>query len=203
MKIHPRLPLTLLHSLVAVAGLIFAAGASAQDLVKEYTFDDVPAYLPDWGAGYKGTYKPAASFKEGFKVTLDKMNPHSGTGCLQVEIEPGTEGEIRVHSPNMPVVPGESGTPVQVRAYVRTEGTEPGTIGLGILEKSEASKTLGYVGGKEKLVPLEEPTKEWQEVTLQGKLNSATRSIILMVTIDPQPSPAFLWIDDISVELLP
>lgn len=201
MKIHPRHPL--LHALSAVAGLIFAAGASAQDLVKEYTFDDVPAYLPDWGAGYKGTYKPAASFKEGFKVSLDKMNPHSGTGGLQVEIQPGTEGEIRVHSPNMPVVPGESGTPVQIRAYVRMEGAEPGTIGLGILEKSEAGKSLGYVGGKEKLVALDEASKEWQEVILQGKLNSATRSIILMLTIDPQSSPAFVWLDDVSVELLP
>jgi len=188
-------------ALLLAALLSVPRSASAEEMLAKYDFEGVPAFLPNWGAGYQGQYKPATGWKEPFVVGLDKGDPHSGDACLRIEIQAGA-GTIRVHSPGITAPPEAAGTTVQVHAFVRAEGLAPDSAAVGLLEHDAQGKSIGYVGGKEKLVNLE-PSQSWQEVSFEGAMNSQTKSVTFMITIQAQTAPAVLWLDDLSLEWKP
>ena len=192
-----------LFLLTTASFLIWSQSAKAQEVLKEYLFEGGPNYLANWGAGFKGAYKAAPAFKEPFVVSLDNMESHESGGSLRVEIQQDSGGLIRVHSPGIPVPPGNEGVKIQVRAYIKSDGLAPGSIGFGILEKTTDGKPVGYIGGKERLLVLEENYAEWHEVVVEGKLNAATTNAIFMMTIEAQPSAGSILLSNMVVEIFP
>jgi hypothetical protein len=189
--------------LIAVGILFFSAQpAKAQEILKEYLFEGDLHSLANWGAGFKGDYKSALSWKVPFHVSLNAES-HSGGGSLRIEIQPDSAGLVRVYSPGITIPPSSEGITIQMRAFIRTEGLTPGSVGLGILEKTSEGKALGYIGGKERAFTIDDNIADWQEITLQGKLHSETGNAIFMMTIDPQSSPALILLDDLVVEIFP
>lgn len=198
--------LTCTRHLAIVGTLIFFFNShttKAQEVLQEYLFEGGPNYLANWGGGYKGTYKSVLSWKEPFVASLDNMESHGSGGSLRIELPEGSDGLVRVHSPGIPIPPGNEGVEIKIRAYVRTEGIAPGSVGFGILEKTTDGKSIGFVGGKERQMVLEDNAAEWQEITVAGKLNSNTNSVIFMVGIDAQPATSFLLISNLVVEIYP
>ncbi|MBC2595323.1 hypothetical protein H5P28_13730 [Ruficoccus amylovorans] len=184
--------------LLLAANVASAQMPPAPVILTEDGFEGVPAYIPDWGAGYQGVYKPATGWKEPFTVKLDREDPHSGLACMRVEFNGAGEDLIRIHSKGIPVPEALRGKNIRVEAYVRSEGIASGSIGLGILQKDAGGKTLGYLGLNEKLAPVA-AGNEWQKITAQGKLNSNAASLILMLTADATTGPGQLWVDDVIV----
>jgi hypothetical protein len=174
------------------------SAAPAPVILDEEGFEGVPAYIPDWGAGYQSVYKPATGWKEPFRVTLDKEDPHSGLACMRIAFAAPGEGLIRVHSSGIAVPEALRGQRVRVEAYVRGQDLKPGSVGLGILQKDAAGKTLGYVGLEPKLAPIV-AGEDWVKITAEGRLNAQAASLILMFTAEADTAPGTLWVDDILV----
>ncbi|RRK02655.1 hypothetical protein Ga0100230_006000 [Opitutaceae bacterium TAV3] len=186
--------------------------ASAQDaaepqaqLLAKYTFEGIPAHIPDWGGGVGSVYKPATGWKTPFTVKLDTNDPHSGGNSLRIELLETTNGEKIVHTPSIKIPLPETSAPgkVSIRLYIRTQGiVEKGALIRG-LERDEKGKIVRYLGNKKELFPVPE-TATWQEFTTQATLAPNTRSISVMLSLTKeQTSPATVWLDDISVELQP
>jgi hypothetical protein len=192
-----------LFLLTSIGFLVLSQSAKAQEVLKEYLFEGGPNYLANWGAGFKGAYKAAPAFKEPFTVSLDNMESRESGGSLRVEIQQDSGGLIRVHSPGIAVPPGNEGVKIQIRAFVKTEGLAPGSVGFGILEKTTDGKPVGYIGGKERLLVLEENYADWHEVTIEGKLNGTTTNAIFMMTIEAQPTAGSLLLSNMVVEIFP
>ncbi|MDP0495090.1 MAG: hypothetical protein Q7Q73_02675 [Verrucomicrobiota bacterium JB024] len=190
--------LTLAVAALTAATVNAAALAPAPIILDEDGFEGVPAYIPDWGAGYQGVYKPATGWKEPFRVTLDKEDPHSGLACMRIAFAAPGEGLIRVHSSGIAVPENLRGQRVRVEAYVRGQDLKPGSVGLGVLQKDAAGKTLGYVGLEPKLAPVA-AGEDWIKITAEGLLNAQAASLILMFTAEADTAPGILWVDDILV----
>lgn len=214
-----RLPTSLLA--VVISGLAsLAITATAQNqmpasatpiLLAKFNFEDIPAHVPNWGAGNNGKYKPATGWKEPFAVKLDSVDPHSGLNSLRFELLQNRDenatgnGERIVHSPSIqvPELVADGASRVAVHFSVRTQGVYEGAVGIRILERSEKQTSLGLVGDKETLLEIPQ-TEKWVELSAEGKLRSGTRSITFMVVMEGrQQAPATVWIDDISLEFLP
>lgn len=183
-----------------------AEAASPPELLAQYDFEKIPAWIPNWGAGYESTYKPATGWHSPFKVRLDNENPHSGDNALCFEQFEVATGEIIVHSPSIALpelVAGESrsGARVIIRAYVRTQGIMEGDAALRVLEKSKDGKSLGLLKNEKSLVPISE-SPEWTELTVEGKLRNDTHTIAFMLVANVQQVPAFVCLDDISIEFV-
>lgn len=191
-----------LSVLVACTSLAAEDGAAAPAVVNpvivEYNFEGIPAYIPNWGAGYKGSYRPATGWKEPFKVTLDRENPHSGLACMSILLEPQIEEVVRVHSPGIPVPEALRGKNVQVEFYTRVEGLAEGAVGFGILQKDAEGATIGYVDHNPALAAIA-VGEGWAKVVANGRLNSRATTIILMFTAEAAMPGGQLWVDDIVV----
>lgn len=187
------------------------APAAAPILLAKFNFEDIPAHVPNWGAGNNGKYKPATGWKEPFVVKLDPVDPHSGASSLRFELlqnrDPGAtgNGERIVHSPaiQVPALVADGASRVAIHFAVRTRGVFEGAVGVRILERSEKQTSLGLVADKDMLIEL--PRSEaWVRLDAEGKLRSGTRTITFMVVMDGrQQAPATVWIDDISLEFIP
>lgn len=205
----------ILRSFVLSLLLVFAsAQSSAQDatatapepqLLAKYTFENIPAHIPGWGAGHGSTYKGATGWKTPFTVKLDTADPHSGTNAMRIEVLETTSGEKVVHTPSITVPEAEAAASpgkVIVHLYARAEGLlESGAI-VRILERDANSKPIGFLGHKKVLASIKS-SETWQEITAQGTLNPRTRNFSLMIVLDREQTPATVWIDDISVEFQP
>ncbi len=205
-----RLPLPAFAAAAWLAALSIPAAAHAQTaplLLAKYNFEDIPAHVPNWGAGYKGTYKPATGWKTPFVVKLDSKDPHSGAHALRIELlqnpaENETGGERLVHSPHIEVPAFTSTEPGQLVAhfYVRTQGVSEGGVGIRILERDENQVSLGLLAGEESIIEIPE-TSGWRELSFEGRLRTKTRSIAFMIVLNAQQqAPATIWIDDIALE---
>ena len=185
-----------------------AASAAAPMLLAKFTFEDTPAWVPNWGAAYNGSYKPATGWKKPFVVKLDPEDPHSGDHALRFELlenrAPGETGagERLVHSPQIDVpAPGGEGSPRLVLHFaLRTRGIEEGRLGIRVLERDAQKKSLGLLGNQDAILEIAE-TPTWKVFVVDAKLRRATRSLAFMVVMQgEQSAPATVWLDDVSVE---
>ena len=208
-----RVPLVILSffpmkHLLPLSALVFACfsgslhAADAPTLLAEYDFEKIPAYVPNWGAGLGSTYKPATGWKTPFNVSLDQENPHSGDNSLRFELlEPSNKEKI-VHSPAIKVEPAGGERKVKVRLFIRSTGFGEKGAGIRILERDEAGASIRLLGDAKTLIPVPE-SPDWVELDAEGVLHSRTASLSFMVVAYTQEAPATLWIDDVSIELVP
>lgn len=188
-----------------------ATPAAAPTLLAKFTFEDTPAWIPNWGAANNGSYKPATGWKKPFVVKLDPSDPHSGENALRFELienrapdEKGS-GERLVHSPHVEVPAMAAGQPGKLLLHfaVRTSGIYEGGLGIRVLERNEKQVSLGLLGNKDSILEIPD-TPSWKEFAVEAPLRSGTRSIAFMVVMyGRQQAPATVWIDDISVEFVP
>lgn len=171
-------------------------------LLAEYDFEKIPAHVPNWGAGLGSTYKPATGWKTPFKVSLDQDNPHSGDNSLRIEILEPSDKEKIVHSPAIKIEPADGERKVRVRLFVRSTGFGEKGAGIRILERDETGASIRLLGGGKTLIPVPD-SPDWVELDAEGVLHSRTASISFMVVAYTQEAPATLWIDDVSLELVP
>lgn len=212
---HLRRPLPLLLLLSAAALPLPAqtkgpAPAAVPTLLAKFTFEDTPAWVPNWGAANNGSYKPATGWKKPFVVKLDPSDPHSGENALRFELvenrapdEKGS-GERLVHSPQVEVPHMAPGTPGKLVLHfaIRTQGVYEGGVGIRVLERNEKQTSLGLLGSKDSILEIPE-TPAWKEFEIEATLRSGTRSIAFMVVMyERQQAPATVWIDDVSVEFV-
>lgn len=209
MRLLRTLPAVIL--LAAPALPLAAQPAPAPMLLAKFNFEEIPAHVPNWGAGDNGKYKPATGWKEPFVVKLDSADPHSGEHALRFELlqnrpEGATgNGERILHSPSIqvPALAADGASRLAVRFSVRTRGVFEGAVGVRVLERSEKQTSLGLLGDKDSLVEIPE-TAAWREISASGKLRSGTRTVTFMIVMyGRQQAPATVWIDDISLEFLP
>ncbi|MDR1282135.1 MAG: hypothetical protein LBK99_15140 [Opitutaceae bacterium] len=188
-----------------------AAAAEPPQLLAKYTFENIPAYIPDWGAGHGSTYKPATGWKTPFTVKLDIIDPHSGVNAMCIRLLDTTGGEKIVHTPSIKIpsppatdAPAETVAPgkLHIRLYARAEGVIENGVGIRVLERDEKGASLRLLENKKTLVPVAE-TATWQELAAEGTLHSRTRSVSLMLVINKEQTPATIWLDDISIEYQP
>lgn len=209
MKIRKLIPL-----FVSAAALLGCLSVSAQQqsgeqLLAKYNFEGIPAHIPNWGAGF-GSYKPATGWKTPFIVSLDTVDPHSGTNSMLINLEaiqPDESGKIKeriVHSPGIKLPEGVVGTAgkVIVRLSLKSEGVVPGGVGIRVLERG-GNKSLGLLGNKNNLIVVEQG-EGWIELEAEASLRRSADMITFMVVVNPvQQTPAKIWIDDISLEFVP
>jgi hypothetical protein len=183
-----------------------AAAQTAPGLLAKYNFENIPAWVPDWGAGHGSTYKPATGWKTPFKVGLDAANPHAGENALRLDLVESSEKEKIVHGPAIKIAPAPAGDPsdrkVVVRLFVRSSGVTGKGAGIRVLERDEKGASLRLLGGKSSLVPVPD-SADWVELSAEGTLHSRTASITFMLVAYQTEVPATVWIDDISLELAP
>ncbi|AHF92347.1 hypothetical protein OPIT5_20940 [Opitutaceae bacterium TAV5] len=192
------------HQASAQAAATAAAAPEPQLLVK-YTFENIPAHIPGWGAGHGSTYKPATGWKTPFTVKLDATDPHSGTDALRIQILETTNGEKIVHTPSIPLPEADAAASpgkVIVHLYARAKGLLESGAAVRILERDASNKPIGFLAHKQKLATIKS-SDTWQEITAQGTLNPRTRNFSLMIVLDREQTPATVWVDDISIELQP
>lgn len=195
-------------ALLGPAGARAETGKNIPVLLAKFNFEDTPAFIPNWGAGYKSTYKPATGWKAPFVVKLDADDPHSGAKSLrfdllqnQLETE-SAAGERLVHSPQIEIPAFASAAPgkLVLHCSVRTRGVVEGGVGIRILERNEKHVSLGLLSNQESLVEIPE-TAVWREFKAEGPLRKGTRSVAFMVVMYArQQAPATVWLDDISLE---
>lgn len=184
-----------------------ALAADAPELIAKYNFEDIPVYVPNWGAGLGSTYKPATGWKTPFKVSLDADNPHSGAKALRFELLEDALGKEKiVHGPAIKVEPPPADRPgdrkVTIRLYARAAGLTDQGAGIRLLERDEKNASLRLLANEKSLITVpNSPT--WIELNAEGTLHSRTRSITFMLVTYQDTAPATIWIDDISVELEP
>lgn len=205
---NPSAVLPRLRLVPALAALaLIATTASAADaprLLAKYNFEDIPAYVPDWGAGLGSTYKPATGWKTPFKVRLDADNPHSGANALRFELIESAPKEKIVHSPSIKVGPPPADRPgdrkVTVHLYARAVGLADKGAGIRVLERDEKGASIRLLANEKTLAAIpDSPT--WIEIAAEGVLHSRTRSITFMLVVNQAEPPATIWIDDVSIEL--
>lgn len=199
-----------LFPVLAFAFAVLALPASAQTapvLLAKYNFEDIPAFIPDWGAGVGSTYKPATGWKTPILVSLDSDNPHAGLNCLRFDAVDPSTGEKIVHSPaiKLPPIPAAQPTvprKIKVRLFARATGLAESAAGIRILERNDKGASLRLLGNAKCLVEIPN-SSAWIELTAEGVLHNSTRSLSFMV-VNYQPIvPASIWIDDVSIELEP
>lgn len=193
-----------LAALVLTASV--ATAADAPELLAKYNFEDIPVYVPNWGAGHGSTYKPATGWKTPFRVSLDADNPHSGVNSLRIELNEASTKERIVHSPSIKVEPPAADRPgdrkVTVRLYARATGLTEKGVGIRVLERDEKNASIRLLANEKSLITVpNSPT--WIELNAEGTLHSRTRSITFMLVTYQEETPATIWIDDISLELEP
>jgi|GEM_PF-3246923 hypothetical protein len=180
-------------------------------LLAKFNFEDIPAWVPNWGAANNGSYKPATGWKTPFVVKLDPVDPHSGENSLRFELlenrppDAKGSGERLVHSPQIEIPPFTGTEPAKlvVRFAARTKGIYEGALGIRVLERNDKQASLGLLGNKDSILEIME-TPTWREFEFEAKLRTSTRSIAFMVVMyGRQQAPATVWIDDISLEYLP
>ena len=196
---------SLLPSLLALIVMGLPARAENPELLAKYDFEEIPAWIPNWGAGFQNSYKPATGWKSPFKVSLCPENPHSGDNALRIDLLESADGEKLVHSPAITIpAPPEGALPrkVTIRAFVRTADLEEGGAGIRVLERGENGASLRLLETQKSLIPIPE-SPEWTELTAEGTLHTQTRSITFMVVVYQPIAPATVWIDDVSVEIQP
>jgi hypothetical protein len=194
-----------LLSLLAVLAAPLAA-QTAPELLAKYTFENIPVYVPDWGAGHGSTYKPATGWKTPFKVSLDSANPHAGDNALRFELLESSEKEKLVHGPGIKIAAPAEGAvgerKLVVRLFVRSSGITGKGAGIRVLERDEKNASIRLLGNKTSLIPVPD-SADWVELDAEGALHSRTRSVTFMVVAYQSEVPATVWIDDVSVELVP
>jgi len=197
-----------LPALAILFSLVLATPTPASEnpvLLAKYDFENLPAWVPNWGAGFQNSYKPATGWKTPFKVSLCPENPHSGDHALRIDLLELADGEKIVHSPSIQIDPpaeGSLGRKVAIRLFVRTSDLEEGQAGIRILERDEKGASIGLLQGEKSILPLSD-SPEWVELNAEGVLHSATRSISFMVVLYQATAPVTVWIDDVSIELEP
>ena len=192
---------------VAFAALAsFASAQTAPGLVAKYNFEDIPTWIPDWGAGHGSTYKPATGWKTPFKVSLDSENPHAGANALRFELLESSEKEKLVHGPAIKISPAPADRPgdrrISVRLFARASGLTGKGAGIRVLERDEKGASIRLLGNAKSLIPLAN-SADWTELTAEGVLHSRTASITFMVVAYQAEIPATVFIDDVSIELAP
>jgi hypothetical protein len=191
-----------------IAALLLALGCTAApandeaNLLAKYDFENIPAFVPNWGAGLGSTYKPATGWKEPFTVALDTQDTHAGENSLRLELTEGSDKTKILHSPAIKVEPSDSERTVHLRLFVKAAGLMQDGAGIRILERDENSASIRLLNSKDTLIPLAD-SKDWVELEAEGVLHSRTASISFMVVVYQSEVPATIWIDDISVELKP
>lgn len=199
------LSLSSLFTLASITLITPGQAGENPELLAKYDFEGIPAWIPNWGAGYQNSYKPATGWKTPFKVSLCPENPHSGDNALRIDLHESADGEKIVHSPAITISAPEEGAPprkVTIRAFVRTAELEEGGAGIRILERDEKGASLRLLEGEKSIIPIPE-SPEWSELTAEGTLHSQTRSLSFMVVVYQPHAPATVWVDDVSIELLP
>jgi hypothetical protein len=171
-------------------------------LLAKFNFENLPAWIPDWGAGHGSQYRPATGWRGPFRVSLDMDNPHSGDAALRVDLLEATEKEQIIHSPAIPVTESPGLRQVRVILFVRSDGRLGETgASIRVLERDRDGRSIGLLSGRERLGHVPD-SPEWVEIKVQGTLNSRTRSITFMLVATRPDTPSTLWADDISIELL-
>lgn len=182
------------------------AAQTSPELLAKYNFENIPVFIPDWGAGHGSTYKPATGWKTPFKVSLDSANPHAGDNALRFELLESSEKEKLVHSPAIKIAPPAEGAvgerKLVVRLFVRSSGITGKGVGIRVLERDEKNASIRLLGNKTSLIPVPD-SADWVELEAEGSLHSRTRSVTFMVVAYQAEVPATVWIDDVSVELAP
>lgn len=194
-----------LWALASLCAVAFASSTSAEEnapteLLAEYNFENIPDFVPNWGAGYDHTYKPATGWKTPFTVKLDRENPHAGSNALRFQLLEEAQGEKILHTPTIEIPEDFAGRKVTVRLHLRSEGIVENGAGIRILERSGKGASIGLLSGKKTLIPVPD-SADWTELVAEGVLNKGTRNISLMVVMYSEQSPATIWIDDISLEI--
>ncbi|MFA6959402.1 MAG: hypothetical protein WC205_01470 [Opitutaceae bacterium] len=191
--------------------LVFTAAIPAfaqtgPELLAKYNFENIPAYVPDWGAGHGSTYKPATGWKTPFKVSLDSGNPHAGANALRFDLLESSEKEKLVHGPAIKIAAPADGAigerKLLVRLFVRASGVTGKGVGIRVLERDEKNASIRLLENKNSLIPVSN-SADWVELQAEGVLHSRTRSVTFMVVAYQSEVPATVWIDDVSVELVP
>lgn len=182
------------------------AAQTGPEFLAKYNFENIPAYVPDWGAGHGSTYKPATGWKTPFKVSLDSANPHAGDNALRFELLESSEKEKLVHGPAIKIAAPADGAvgerKLVVRLFVRSSGVTGKGVGVRVLERDEKNASIRLLGNKPSLIPVPD-SADWVELEAEGSLHSRTRSVTFMVVAYQTEAPAIVWIDDVSLELLP
>ncbi len=195
--------------LPATFALCVAASAHAQanpapGLLAKYNFEDIPAWVPDWGAGHGSTYKPATGWKTPFRVVLDSENPHSGDYSLRIGLNESSTKEKIVHGPAIKIAPAPADRPgdrkVRIRLHARAAGLVDNGVGVRVLERDEKNASIRLLANEKSLIIVPN-SADWVELNAEGTLHSRTASITFMVVAYQSEVPATVWIDDISVEL--
>jgi hypothetical protein len=192
----------------ALAAVVSAAAQTGRtpELLAKYTFENIPAWVPDWGAGHGSTYKPATGWKTPFRVMLDAGNPHAGASSLRLELNESSPKEKVVHGPAIRVAPASADNPggrrVRIRLHARSAGLVDKGAGIRVLERDEKNASIRLLAGQKSLVAVPGST-DWVELEAGGALHSRTASITFMLVVYQSEVPASVWIDDVSVELLP
>jgi hypothetical protein len=192
----------MLAAALVASCLVSARAENAPVLLAKYDFEDIPAWIPNWGAGLGSTYKPATGWKTPFMVSLDTDNPHAGGSALRFELLEPSEKEKIVHGPAIKVEPSEGERRVRVRLFARAVGFGETGAGIRILEKDEKGASIRLLNSKNTLIAIPD-SPDWVELDAEGVLHSRTASLTFMVVGYQMEAPATLWIDDVSVELEP
>jgi hypothetical protein len=201
MKPAARLFLFPLALVVTAATPAFAQ--AGPELLAKYNFENIPAYVPDWGAGLGSTYKPATGWKTPFKVSLDSANPHAGAHALRFDLLESSEKEKLVHGPAIKIAAPDVGErKLLVRLFVRSSGVTGKGVGIRVLERDEKNASIRLLDNKTSLISVPD-SADWVELEAEGALHSRTRSVTFMVVAYQSEVPATVWIDDVSVELVP
>lgn len=196
----------LVAGIATAASTSFAQGGPLPELLAKYTFENIPTWVPEWGAGHGSTYKPATGWRTPFRVSLESENPHSGAHALRIELNESSEREKIVHGPAIKIAPAPADRPgdrkVNLLLHVRSAGLTGKGAGIRILERDEKGASIRLLGNKNSLVTIPD-SAEWVDLAAEGVLHSRTASITFMVVTYQSEVPATIWIDDISLELSP
>lgn len=198
----------MVHALLSGITFIFTTGIllaplNAAELVSEQDFESVPSFLPGWGGGYGGDYKPATAWKTPFTVALDTSNPHFGAKSVKVAYLEPAKGDKTFHSQGIALPDNSSAEPrrIRIRFFYRLAGVSSGALNFSAMELNNQTKGKQLLDDKKVLCPLP-PTDEWRSVEYVGKLHADTHQIQLIWVNTSDEAPAALFIDDVSVDLV-
>jgi len=192
---------------VYIAGAVEAEVPVVPRLLAKYNFENLPAWVPEWGGGHNNQYRPATGWRGPFQVSLDTGNPHSGLHSLRMTLVDAAEGEKIVHSPavDIPAFTGESteADVLRIRLFVRSDGLAENGAGVRVLQRDAEGRSIGLLAGRDRLIEIPRFSPEWVELNAQARLHSRTASVLFMLVVTQTDPAATVWMDDISVELLP
>jgi hypothetical protein len=184
--------LALMAALAACRSLpAFAEGTST--LVLKYDCERADV-LANWHQDLSKESKPD-------KIIVDTTASHSGQSALKFEITQDAAGQRSVYcGAKVPIQDNKPDRSIRLRLFARMNGVSPGEAGVRVLERDQ-SKVLGWLEGKETLLPLE-PSPDWREYEVLGKLSDSARVVTVFVFLRNPRARQTIWLDDLSLELV-